>query len=119
MARFVGYIRIFDKFNNNNCNVSDAKHYIKTFCFWFYCYSVSFGGCAGLFLGGSLLSFIELIYFLTWKAYHHWRQTPSTTVVASKLKKQRKQPRRITVDTWTIDDTKTNNSQTTLFSYHL
>ncbi|KAE9526506.1 hypothetical protein AGLY_013154 [Aphis glycines] len=79
---------------------------------------VSFGGCAGLFLGGSLLSFIELIYFLTWKAYHHWRQTPSTTVLTSKSKKKRKG--RIIEDTWTTDDTQTNNnSQDARFSYHL
>lgn len=81
-------------------------------------FAVSFGGCAGLFLGGSLLSFIELIYFLTWKAYHHWRQTSSTTVLTSKSKKKRKG--RIIVDTWTIDDTQmNNNSQDARFSYHL
>ncbi|XP_022173790.1 pickpocket protein 19-like [Myzus persicae] len=81
---------------------------------------VSFGGCAGLFLGGSLLSFIELIYFLTWKAYHHWRQTPSTTVVASKSNKKRKHPRRVIMDTWTIDNTRANkNRQTDRLSCHM
>lgn len=82
--------------------------------------AVSFGGCAGLFLGGSLLSFIELIYFLTWKAYHHWRQTPSNAVVAFKSNKKRKHPRRIIKDTWTIDDTRANNNrQTDRFTWHM
>ncbi|XP_050053642.1 pickpocket protein 19-like [Aphis gossypii] len=71
---------------------------------------VSFGGCAGLFLGGSLLSFIELIYFLTWRVYYHWRRTPLKSD-KSKNKKKAK-GRRIVTDTWTMDDC--TNSKTSI-----
>ncbi|VVC27973.1 Epithelial sodium channel [Cinara cedri] len=51
---------------------------------------VSFGGCAGLFLGGSLLSFIEIIYFLTWRVFYHWRKTQKTSVPrTAMIEKQR------------------------------
>uniref|UniRef100_A0A2S2PGV2 Degenerin del-1 n=2 Tax=Schizaphis graminum TaxID=13262 RepID=A0A2S2PGV2_SCHGA len=63
---------------------------------------VSFGGCAGLFLGGSLLSFIELIYFLTWRVYYHWRRSPRKSI-KSKSKKKGKR-RQILTDTWAMDD---------------
>ncbi|KAI5753622.1 hypothetical protein M8J77_001895 [Diaphorina citri] len=34
---------------------------------------VSFGGTAGLFVGASLLSGVEIVYFLTLRLYHFWR----------------------------------------------
>jgi len=65
-------------------------------------FTVSFGGCAGLFLGGSLLSFIELIYFLTWTVYYHWRRMPPKSV-KNKNNKKRK-GHRIVTDTWAMED---------------
>lgn len=38
-----------------------------------YWIAVSFGGCTGLFLGGSLLSCVELMYFLTLRLYCQWK----------------------------------------------
>lgn len=83
---------------------------IYSFKTCFFQFTVSFGGCAGLFLGGSLLSFIELIYFLTWRVYYHWRRTPLKSD-KSKNKKKAK-GRRIVTDTWTMDDC--TNSKTSI-----
>ncbi|KAK7582678.1 hypothetical protein V9T40_014123 [Parthenolecanium corni] len=53
---------------------------------------VSFGGCTGLFLGGSLLSCLELIYFFTLRLYCHWQhwnrhhERPAVSSVVAKNK---------------------------------
>ncbi|XP_046670990.1 uncharacterized protein LOC124360996 [Homalodisca vitripennis] len=36
---------------------------------------VALGGIAGLFLGGSLLSAVEILYFFTFRLFYHWKQT--------------------------------------------
>ncbi|XP_054260321.1 pickpocket protein 19-like isoform X2 [Macrosteles quadrilineatus] len=36
---------------------------------------VAIGGIAGLFLGGSLLSGAEILYFFTFRLFYHWRNT--------------------------------------------
>ncbi|XP_050430726.1 pickpocket protein 19-like [Adelges cooleyi] len=58
---------------------------------------VSFGGCAGLFLGASLLSFIELIYFLTWRVYYHWK---------GKQRQILKKKSEFEINTWKTDNNK-------------
>ncbi|XP_065222143.1 pickpocket protein 19-like [Planococcus citri] len=40
---------------------------------------VAFGGCTGLFLGGSLLSCVELLYFLTLRLYFQWKSWKTST----------------------------------------
>lgn len=87
--------------DGSNCWVSvyDVRFilFARTKCnqflsfFRHFFYTVSFGGCAGLFLGASLLSFIELIYFLTWRVYYHWRiRLSSTKSVKSKTEERKR-----------------------------
>ncbi|XP_066903686.1 uncharacterized protein [Halyomorpha halys] len=51
---------------------------------------VSFGGIAGLFLGASLLSFAELLYFLTIRLYCIWTASHSSNQRTCRIKVDKK-----------------------------